>query len=63
MLQLIAHLYFKKMNNLNISLRHIPQTSISIAEPIDVQIDEPGYNITRMYQLIGFINDEKVLGL
>ena len=41
----------------------IPQTSISIAEPIDVRIDELGYNIIHMYQLIGIINDEQVPGL
>ena len=41
----------------------IPKTDISIAEPIDVQIDEKGNNITQMYQLIGIINDEKVPGL
>ena len=40
-----------------------PQTCISIAEPIDVQIDELGNNIIQMYQLIGIINDEKVHGL
>ena len=41
----------------------IPQTSISIAEPIDVQIDELGNNMITMYQLIGIINDDKVPGL
>ena len=41
----------------------IPQTSISISEPIDVQIDELGDDIITMYQIIGIINDEKVLGL
>ena len=41
----------------------IPQTSISIPEPIDVQIDELGNNITTMYQLIGIINDERIPGL
>ena len=57
------YLYFKKMNNLEISEISILQTSISIAEPIDVQIDELGFNIIHMYQLIGIINDEKVPGL
>ena len=38
----------------------IPKTDISIAEPIEAQIDELGNNITQMYQLIGIINDEKV---
>ena len=40
----------------------IPQTDISIAEPIDAQIDEPGNNIIQMYQVIGITNDEKVPG-
>ena len=40
-----------------------PQTSISIAEPIDVQIDELGNNMIQMYQSISIINDEKVHGL
>ena len=38
----------------------IPQTSISIAEPIDVQIDELGNDIIQVYQLIGTINGGKV---
>ena len=41
----------------------IPQTSISIAEPIDVQIDpidEVGNTTTQMYQLIGMISDESI---
>ena len=54
---------FQKTNNLKTPQRFIPQTSISIAEPIDVQIDELGYSITHMYQVIGIINDEKVPGL
>ena len=41
----------------------IPRTSISIAEPIDVQIDELGYNTIHMYQFTIIINDEKVPGL
>ena len=41
----------------------IPQTSISIAEPTDVQIDELGNGIIQMYQPIGIISDEKVPGL
>ena len=41
----------------------ILQTSTSIAEPIDVQIDKLGNNIIQMYQLIGIITDEKVPGL
>ena len=38
----------------------IPQTSISIAEPIDVQIDELGNNTIQMYQFKSIINDETV---
>ena len=41
----------------------IPQTSISIAEPIDVQIYQFGNHMFTMYQLIGIINDETVPGL
>ena len=41
----------------------IPQTSISNPEPIDVQIDELGNNITTMYQLIGIMHDGQMLGL
>ena len=41
----------------------IPQTSISIAEPIGVQIDELGNNTIQMYQLICTINNEKEGGL
>ena len=47
----------------NITGIFIPQTCILITEPIDAQIDELGYNIIHMYQLIGVINDEKVPGL
>ena len=39
------------------------QADISIAEPIDVQIDELGGNIIQMYQVIGVISDKKVPGL
>ena len=38
----------------------ILKTDISIAEPIDVQIDELGNNTIQTYQFIGIINDEKV---
>ena len=41
----------------------IPKPDISIAEPIEVQIDELGNNIFQMYQLTGTINDEDVGGL
>ena len=47
------------MNNLKIHEIFIPQTSISIAEQIDVQIDDLGNNIIQMYQVIGIINDGK----
>ena len=47
----------------NINKMFIPQTSMSIPEPIDVQIDELGKHIITMYQLIGIISDEKVPGL
>ena len=41
----------------------ISKTDISIAGPIDVQMDELGNNTTQMYHFIGIINDEKVGGL
>ena len=41
----------------------ILQADISIAEPIEVQIDELGNNITQMYQLIVIISGEEVPGL
>ena len=44
----------------NITEIFIPKTSISIAEPIDVQICELGNNTIQVYQLISIINDEKV---
>ena len=47
----------------NVNDIFIPKTVISIAEPIDVHIDELGNNIIQMYQLIGIINDERVPGL
>ena len=47
----------------NINDMFIPKTDISIAEPIEVQIDELGNNTIQMYQLIGIINDEQVGGL
>ena len=40
-----------------------PTTDSSIAEPVEVQINELGNNTIQMYQLIGIINDEKVGGL
>ena len=41
----------------------IPKTDISIADPIEVQIDELGNNSIQMYQFIGIINDGKAGGL
>ena len=41
----------------------IHKTGISIAEPIEVQIDELGNHTTQMYQFIGITNDEKAGGL
>ena len=41
----------------------LPQARISIAEPIDVQMDELGNSITQVYHSIGIISDEKVPGL
>ena len=40
----------------------VPQTSFSIAEPIEFQMGELGYNIAEMYHLTGIIRGEKVLG-
>ena len=48
----------KHINNM-----FIPKTDISIAEPIEVQMDELGNNTIQMYQFIGTINDEEVGGL
>ena len=47
----------------NINDTFVPKADISIAEPIEVQIDELGNNTIQMYQLIGIINDEKAGGL
>ena len=47
----------------NINDMFTPKTDISIAGPIEVQIDKLGNNTTQMYQLIGIIHDEKVGGL
>ena len=41
----------------------MPKTDISIAEPIEVQVDELGNNTIHMYQLKSNINDEQVGGL
>ena len=47
----------------NIKDTFMNKQNVSIAEPYDVQIDELGDNIIRMYQFIGDINDTKVAGL
>ena len=44
----------------NINDMFLLRTDISIAEPIDVQIDELGNNTSQMYQPVGIINDDKV---
>ena len=41
----------------------IPKSDISVAELIEVQIDELGDNVITMYQFIGDINDTEVGGL
>ena len=46
----------------NVTEMFIPLTSISIAEPIEVQIDELGYNTIHMCQFIRIIYDEKEPG-
>ena len=51
------------MKNLRILTIFIPKSDISVAEPYDVKIDEPGNNVITMYQFIGPTNDEKVGGL
>ena len=47
----------------NINATCIPKADISIAEPVDAQIDELGNDIIHVYQLIVIISDEKVPGL
>ena len=42
---------------------YIPNTDISIAEPIDVHIDELGNALIQIYHFIGIINDEHAPGL
>ena len=41
----------------------VHKTDISIAEPIEVQIDELSNNTIQMYQFLCTITDEKVGGL
>ena len=65
MVQGIAHstnLFRENEQHKNINEVFIPQTSISIAEPVDVQIDEPGNDIIQVYQFISIISGEKVPG-
>ena len=47
----------------NINGMFIPRTDITIAGPIEDQIDELGNGTIQMYQLIGIINVEKAGGL
>ena len=47
----------------NIKDTSIPKSDTSVAEAIDVKIDELGNNVITMYQFIGPTNDEKVLAL
>ena len=47
----------------NINDMFIPKTDISIAEPIQVQMDELGNKYVQVYQFIGATNDEKAGGL
>ena len=51
------------MSNIRIYGICFPQTSASIAEPIDAQLHEISSDIIQMYHCIGIIGDEKVLGL
>ena len=41
----------------------INQNNISIAEPVEIQIDESVNNVITMYEFVGDINDNKVPGL
>ena len=41
----------------------INQTDISIAEPVEIQIDELGNNGITMYQFVGDTSDNKMPGL
>ena len=45
----------------NINGIFIPKADINIAEPIDVQIDQLGNNMTQMCQPIGIISDGKCM--
>ena len=47
----------------NIKNIFTPISNISVAEPVEVQIDELGQNVITMYQFIGDINDTKIPGL
>ena len=44
----------------NIKNIFTPISNISVAEPVEVQIDELGQNVITMYQFIGDINDKKL---
>ena len=47
----------------NINGMFIPQASVSIAERVDVQINELGNDIIQVYQFISIISDERIPGL
>ena len=47
----------------NIKDTFMAKNEISVAEPIEVQIDETGNKFITMYQFNGDINDSKVPGL
>ena len=38
-------------------------TNISVAEPVEIQIDDLGNNVITMCEFVGDINDNKALGL
>ena len=54
-------MYQKNLKTLRICFLH--KSDISVAGPIEVQIDELGDNIIIMYQFIGETNDTKIGGL
>ena len=54
---------FQEEKLINIFELLMNQNSISIAEPVEIQIDELGNNGFTMYGFVGDINDNKVPGL
>ena len=65
LIEIIAHsvTLFQDEKLTNIFELLINQNNISIAEPVEIQIDELGNNVTTMYQFVGDTNDNKVPGL